>query len=217
MSNLHIYILCFSAAVLVCTQLFSSSNSSGSHDEVQIKTSELRMVDLCESMSLLFQKGLFSDLTVVADGEFKVHKGILSARSEVFHQMLESQRDLEKIVIDGISKTAMVQMLFFIYTGHTEELSVEVAVELFKAADKYKLHLLKSMCSDILMGNLNLDNLLEFLSLAVKHSDENLQNASVDFIVDNILAIREHNMWLKFVETHPHVVVNVLMVLASKK
>ncbi|GBM67090.1 TD and POZ domain-containing protein 1 [Araneus ventricosus] len=218
MLNFYVYQATACALLLAYFLLYPSSDISDSNDhEIRIQISDLRMIDLCESMSVLHQNGLFSDLTIVVEDEFKVHKSILSARSEVFHQMLESQKDLDRIVVEGMSKKAMSQMLFFIYTGHTEELSVETAVELFLAADKYKLSLLKKLCSDIMVQNLNMDNVIEFLSLSSKHYDENLQKASVDFIVASILAVREHSKWLEFIETHPKLVDQVIESLASKK
>ncbi|CAL1285559.1 unnamed protein product [Larinioides sclopetarius] len=218
MLNKVIYFITACALLLVYYLMYPSSDVSESVDgEIQIKMSDLGIIDLCESMSVLYQNGLFSDLTVVVvEDEFRVHKSILSARSEIFREMFESKKDLDKIVIDGLSKKAASQMLFFIYTGHTEELTIETAVELFVVADKYKLNLLKNSCSDMMVQNLNLNNAIEFLSLSNKHYDENLQSASVDFIVANTLEVRQHSKWLEFIETHPKLADKVIESLASK-
>ncbi|GIY22658.1 TD and POZ domain-containing protein 1 [Caerostris darwini] len=197
-------------------QYFASNSSTG--ESFQVNDSYPRMAELFESMASLLESGTFSDLTIEAGkAKFQVHKAILSARSKVFHSMLQERKELNKITIEDMSEVAVGEMLSYIYTGHTKESSLDIVLELFCAGDVYKLELLKEICSDILVTNLNVDNVIDFLTLSSKHGDKKLEKSAVYFVAKNAINVRKNSNWLKFVGTHPRLADQVIEALCTKE
>ncbi|GBN55970.1 hypothetical protein AVEN_117715-1 [Araneus ventricosus] len=67
-----------------------------------------------------------------------------------------------------MDENTLCRLLLYIYTDTVEDLQVENALDLFKAAADYQLFDLKDKCSDI-------------LSLGKKYQEEKLEEAAGDF------------------------------------
>ncbi|CAL1285562.1 unnamed protein product [Larinioides sclopetarius] len=181
----------------------------------------VRSHEVCESMKQLLDYGIFSDLTLVVDShEFHVHKAILSARSDVFSNMLAprlGENSPDRIEIEDISKEGVQEMLSFIYTGRlADEMKEDILCELFYAAEKYKLWLLKKMCSIIAANNLNNDNVLQILLLADKHHSLKLKDMCVRYISGNVLEIQRQRGWYDLMMHHPEMV-NAIVEYLSRR
>ncbi|CAL1285524.1 unnamed protein product [Larinioides sclopetarius] len=180
-----------------------------------------RSTDVCKSLKNLLVAESFSDVTIFAGGEeFNVHKAILSARSEVFHQLLALRSRLKntyKLTLDDLSKESVEEMIRFIYTGEMGNVSFEVACELFYAADKYQLKLLKEASSKILANNLNQGNVLRVLSLADQHISIKLKDSCLQYMTSNAVEIQKQKEWRDLLKKDPKLANTVVKAFAEKK
>ena len=112
--------------------------------------------------------------TIICDKrEFHCHKFMLAARSEVFaamlrHEFLEKQNS--RVDVKEIEGETMELLLSYIYTGQVSDFKSVSVVELFKAADRYRLDHLKHMCEEELVNRVEAANAADILSLAHKVS-----------------------------------------------
>eukprot|EP00092_Neocalanus_flemingeri_P087786 GFUD01110846.1.p1 GENE.GFUD01110846.1~~GFUD01110846.1.p1 ORF type:complete len:370 (+),score=95.03 GFUD01110846.1:57-1166(+) len=110
-----------------------------------------------------------SNVVIVAENEeFKCHKNILSARSEVFknmfaHDTLENQKNTVNLE-DGAK--AVEEMLKHIYTGEIPSDSDILSIELLALADRFFQDSLKTACVENLVASLEVSTCIStFISL----------------------------------------------------
>ncbi|GFQ71405.1 speckle-type POZ protein A [Trichonephila clavata] len=104
---------------------------------------------LRDHLYCLYIEEKLCDLTLkVGNVPFTVHKAILSARSPVFSAMLNVRDGIpsSEIEIPDINADTMRKMLVFIYSDTLEELDWESALNLYSAADTFKIFTLKKTC-----------------------------------------------------------------------
>ncbi|GFT75756.1 speckle-type POZ protein A [Nephila pilipes] len=176
--------------------------------------------DLADDLSSLLQLGLHTDVILsVGEKEFQAHRAILAARSPVFAKMFEHET-LEKmknrVIIEDISVDAMKQLLRFLYTGDTDELSTQEFLSLFVAADKYDLPKLKKICSNSLCSRVTNDIALNVLVVANLHSDEDLKEAAIQTVLGNAVEVMKSEEWLSFLREYPEVANSIILNLAMK-
>ena len=87
---------------------------------------------------------------------FKVHKCVLAAHSDVFRAMFAHKETVENVQsclkITDFDADIVGQMLKYLYTGELpEELATENLTELLKIGEKYQLELLKSIIEEKLI------------------------------------------------------------------
>lgn len=137
---------------------------------------------------------------------FYAHRSILSVRSPVFaamfsHSMLEDQNST--IEITDLQPETVRALLEYIYTSNVEEIDEHNAVEIFKAADKYELELLKQRAELIMMNSLSVSNCTMLYIVADLHNATELKKSVLNFIMRNILEVTESDDWRLLVEQHP--------------
>ncbi|XP_055947121.1 speckle-type POZ protein B-like [Argiope bruennichi] len=200
--------------------IFSSEDILNPAVEDYDPDQRLRSHDVSNSMKKLLEDGTFTDLIIAVDEhEFHVHKAILSARSDVFSNMLNPrfrENSLDRIEIGDISKEGVQEMLHFIYTGRmTDEVTEDVLCELFYAADKYELWFLKKICSIMVANNLNNDNVLRILLVADRHSAFKLKDMCIRYISGNSLEIQKQRGWYDLMMNHPDLVNSIVESLSK--
>ena len=82
-------------------------------------------------------------------------------------------------------------MLEWIYCDSVQNLKEDVALELYKAADKFVVPGLKTVCEDFLIKHLKVENVIERAILANMVDSVKLVDATIDFIIANIDEIFE--------------------------
>ncbi|XP_054713863.1 speckle-type POZ protein B-like [Uloborus diversus] len=142
---------------------------------------------LSKDFANLLEEKIFTDVVLtVDDRKFSVHKSVLAARSPVFramfsHPMRESEQNI--VVIDDTSEKVLGEVLYFIYSGKVSEgLTVNLALDLLQAADKYCLLDLKATCCSFLKQNLTESSVFDIVTVADLHSMDDLKLACIDFI-----------------------------------
>ena len=147
------------------------------------------------------ESDLSRDLAQVLDGnqftDFKIHCGketfdcnkvILAARSNVFKTMFEQDMMESKtgeVLVKDVRPEVMEQVLKFLYTDKVDETVPEyLGMRLLYAAEKYELDGLKKICEMHLGRSINKDNAVLLLSMAKKHSADNLKNKIINWFKD---------------------------------
>mgnify|MGYP001302438006 FL=1 len=124
-----------------------------------------------EDLGKVFSDKQFSDIKIQCEGQsFDCHMDIMAARSPVFMAMFQSnmkEKQKNTVNIEDCRAGVVDKMLNFIYTGNVSSPDAisEIISELFKAADKYQLDLMKKISEESLCSNLKVNNCLEFLVL----------------------------------------------------
>ena len=149
---------------------------------------------VAELMKIIYQKAHHTDVTVVAEGEeFKAHKCMLSASSDVFERMLQqpmAETANNIIKIEDITAKILKVMFEFIYTGHVKEIDRDKATELLAVAEKYNMQAMKMLCSTELHRSLDTSNVVDTLYLARLYRSKELKETCMKFIVNHKEAIQ---------------------------
>ncbi|XP_073837828.1 protein roadkill-like [Musca autumnalis] len=156
--------------------------------------------NLTKDLANLLTSKEFSDVTVVAqDGtEFKAHKAIICARSEVFAVMFRIDMEESKtnrLRIDDMDAEVVEEMLKYMYTGG--DIPKKLAEELFIAANKYSLLDLQTLCENILLETMEVETVADILLLADRHTNKRLKTMAIYFMVNNIKTVTETEGWKK--------------------
>jgi hypothetical protein len=145
----------------------------------------------------------FSDVTlVVGDKKIAAHRNILSARSEYFARMFDSdfKESKDKIVkIQEDNEELFKLLIKLIYTNDYSELSYEIAMDLIILAQKYNFPNLIKSCSRIIFENLKVETCVEILAVAESAQSEDLKTAALNFVLLNLKTVMETEKWKKLV------------------
>ena len=144
---------------------------------------------------------------------------ILAARSPVFMAMFQAdmkERQTQTVTIDDFKAGVVREMLNFIYTGRVSSLDVlsDIALDLFKAADKYQLDLLKTICEESLCSTLDVTNCVKNLVLGDMYQTLKLKRMALRMLVDNLDSITSTNpdILKDLCKERPELAVEVMMV-----
>ncbi|XP_054722837.1 speckle-type POZ protein B-like, partial [Uloborus diversus] len=162
---------------------------------------------LTEKFGNILKDSKFFDVTLkVGDETIPAHKAILAGRSSVFEGMFESnmKESRENVVeIAEMTPAIVKEMLQYIYTGTIENLSVDAAVDLYVASDRYDLQELKGWCKEFILEHISSDDVCRVAVIADLHSDEELAKASRRIFKDNPKTIVESETWRDFKKENP--------------
>jgi len=184
-------------AKMVFVQEMSSADLTREEDFLVPTTS------LSRDMRQAFIETDFTDMTIVCDKrEFHCHKFMLAARSEVFaamlrHEFLEKQSS--RVDVKEIDSETMELLLSYIYTGHVSDFKNVSVVELFKAADRYRLDHLKQMCEEELVNRVEPTNAADILSLAHKYNAQPLKSFALTMISKNVEEVLRTPGWKELI------------------
>ncbi|KAG8198713.1 hypothetical protein JTE90_023483 [Oedothorax gibbosus] len=175
--------------------------------------------DLSNNLMSLLLDEAYHDFTMHVQGKkFSVHKAILGARSPVLKAMLRSKlNNSNSMTITDISEPIVKEMLGFIYSGKVGYLDFQEACELYYAADKYEIDCLKNICCNIIKKNVKVDNVLKALLLSERHSDIELQEICIQYVVENAPQVHELVEWITFLKSQPDLTSIIFRRLAQKK
>ncbi|XP_033209273.1 speckle-type POZ protein-like [Belonocnema kinseyi] len=161
-------------------------------DQVLIPNMIIEVPDggMATDFFMLFPLGLYSDVEITCGDEmFDTHKLILSVRSLVFRDMLESQMEESKkirITITDVDSDIIGHMLWFIYSDTVSNLETGQAEKLLVAADKYMLENLKLICMQEMFRSVtDIEKASEVLAIAEKYNVIAFRNMALDFIENN--------------------------------
>lgn len=174
---------------------------------------------LIRDMEEMLNSGKLSDAALsVGDKEFRVHRCILTSRSNVFAAMFKHdtrEKQQNRIVIEDFPHEIIWCILKYIYTEKIDELSPEEYLSLYIAADKYAILDLRRKCSQSLQTNLPFNCVIPVLVAADLHHDDDLKNAAMQVFLNKAVLVMESEDWLSFLKDHTELANSVLMLLAK--
>ncbi|XP_054720796.1 speckle-type POZ protein-like [Uloborus diversus] len=169
---------------------------------------------LAENIGSLMEDSKSSDVTLkVGEETFQAHRAILASRSKVFNGMFGSgmKEDQEGVVqIVEMKSSAVKEMLQYIYAGKIEELSMDRAMDLYAAADRYDLQELRGWCKDFIVNHVSSADVLNVAVLADLYRDEELTEASRRVFKQESKAIMMSPGSRDFSRNHPSVYMDLL-------
>lgn len=184
-----------------------------------VEVSIVKANSVLSDMGDLFLDGKFSDLTINVDGKlFQAHSAILAARSPVFEAMLRNEmKEKTEKTLDILDFDADVfrDLLWYLYTGKTKPMSVDLALPLLQLADKYDVKELKSELEEFLRSNISVAQVLNILVAADLCNVENLKVDVLQFIAYNLREVMRSKEWEQF-RSHLDLVDDILSYISSE-
>ena len=154
---------------------------------------------------------------VCGDKEFKVHRVLLGARSEVFKAMFGHDATLEsqtgRVEIIDFSPKTISSLLKFVYSDEVPY--DEIDLDLLSASHKYMIRPLFNSCQQYLSVRLKLENAVQLFTASIKYDAKVLKEAANSFIMENFDKIKEMPEWGKFVRESPGAATAVAQILES--
>merc|ERR1719506_1972107 len=127
----------------------------------------------------------FSDVTFIVEGEPVYAHKLLCLRCSYFRAMFEGQMleaSMKEIVINHVQKSVFLAVLEFLYTDEME-IKLDMAMDLFVAADQFGVERLKKMCEKAILQSITVESAASILQAADMHSARSLRQRCLDFIL----------------------------------
>ena len=100
-----------------------------------------------------------------------------------------------QVDITDTEPDTLEQLLRYIYSDKLDCDMPNLASSLMRAADKYNIPRLKSLCEEAICSNIEVTNAAEILVLAHMHEACNLKAMATDFIMNNLAKVSETTGW----------------------
>jgi len=175
---------------------------------------------LSQDLETAFLNRDFADVKVACgDRVFECHQFMLSARSPVFRAMFQAdmtEAASKRVDIQDLASDVVNDMLVYIYTGNTPNLS-RVAGELLGAADKYQLEQLKALCEERLCSSLEIGNCVTYLVLGDMYQAHQLKRMALSFVVKNMSSVVRSKDWKERLICQPSLMAEVMEAMARKE
>jgi len=161
--------------------------------------------DLMEDMQQLWESKSLSDVRlVVADQEFRAHRAVLAARSSVFASMFSTdmaEAQSSTVTVADVRPEVFEMLLEFLYTDSLTRQDAEPQVigDLLKAAKKYAVPRLASLCENRALTAITLDSVVEWLMLATMLDAEQLKSACMRFVKSHCAEVQCTAAWQRLV------------------
>ncbi len=160
-----------------------------------------------DDLASFYDNEKFSDVTLaVGVTKISAHRNILSARSEYFARMFDSdfKESKDKIVnIQEENEDLFKLLIKLIYTNDFSELNYDLAMDLIIQAQKYNFSTLVESCSKIISKNLKIETCIDILAVAETAQLKELKNAVINFVVLNLKAVMETEKWKELEVENP--------------
>ena len=138
------------------------------------------------------------DVTLqVKDKEFKAHKIVLAAASPVFEAMFKEgtkEREDNFVKVEDIDSDVFEVFLRYLYSGQVDQLD-EMVSGLLAVADKYDVQPLREICMRHMAKNISVDNAVDVLALAHRHSIDSIKSVASNYLKDNFSAVTQTDSW----------------------
>jgi len=166
------------------------------NDFWQFKLATEVNVDIPSSSLVSDLRGLLneqklSDVTFIVEGKpVHAHK-LLCVRCSYFRAMFEGQmREAQQktVTINNVSHRVFLALLEYLYTDEIE-ISLDIAMDLFVAADQFGVERLKRLCEKKILVSINIESVATILQAANVHVADGLRQSCMDFILRNFDAV----------------------------
>ena len=146
---------------------------------------------LVTDLKQLVNSELLSDVTFVVEGqEVPAHK-VLCLRCPYFRALLTGDMReslMDRIAIHDVRKDIFLRLLEYLYTDDVE-VDLDMAMELFQAADQFGVERLKRMCESRMLGSIHVENAATIFHAADQHAAASLREKCLAFVLANFDAV----------------------------
>ena len=119
--------------------------------------------------------------------------------------------------IDDTDPDTLEQLLKYIYSDKLDCDMPNLASSLMRAADKYNIPRLKSLCEEAICNNIDVLNAADILVLAHMYEANNLKNMAVEFIMSNLSKVSETSGWINITTgQHPKLLGDMFKTLMER-
>lgn len=132
-----------------------------------------------------------SDVAFLVEGKPVYAHKLLCMRCSYFRAMFDGQmREAQQktITINNVSYRVFLGLLEYLYTDEIE-ISLDMAMDLFVAADQFGVERLKRLCEKKILVSINVDTAATILQAAHMHHAVGLRQSCFDFILRNFDAV----------------------------
>lgn len=156
---------------------------------------------LTQSLQDMLEQDILTDIVIrTTEKDYKCHKVILAARSQVFKAMFQNNMtERESNIVDlseAFEPDTFKDIIRYIYTEQLpEDMDGAGCASLFVAADYFQLLGLKAWCAEELGYGLESDNAAAILQLADKYGEMGLKDKVVKFISENLGQVVDTEAW----------------------
>ena len=126
--------------------------------------------------------------------------------SPVFEAMFQEgykEHEDNYVNIEDMDSDVFEVFLRYLYSGQVDKLE-EMFTVLLAAADKYDVQPLREICIQHMAKNISVDNAVDMLALADRHSVESVKSLALQFIKFNFTDFVKTKFWASFLENYPH-------------
>ncbi|AFZ81224.1 kelch domain-containing protein [Theileria equi strain WA] len=159
------------------------------YQSIQASHSDDSLAALAKNLGQFMNNSRFSDVSISAAGkEIPAHSVILAANSTYFHDLLTKEDPPSVIELNGWSLDAVMKLVEFIYTSKIDDFSSNNhyrICEVLGLADSCNLDKLKSMCEELLVPKIDIDNACYLLKSSKLYNADYLRQCCFDFISEN--------------------------------
>lgn len=185
-------------------------------DQTNISYSSGMDIKLQDSFGVYLHNQSLSDvILVVEDQEIPAHSQILAMRSSVLHTLLAEKdiKDTKRLVLRDMTYDVVLEMLRFIYTDEVKDLE-KIVKELLVAAILYDIKQLAKVCIESIQKQIDVLNVIDLLEFAEEHLIVDLKMLTIDFIKNNIRAVKASDSFMRLVG-NPDLIGELCMVLVE--
>lgn len=161
------------------------------------------LANVSKKFSKLFEEGSNHNVEFKCGGEIiKAHKHVLFCHSDVFASMLRHgvwmlESQITHTEIQDMEASIFKEFLRYLYTGVFPDLTVDVALQFYKAADKYAIDALKTQCVSFLSENLSPEKALDILIVVDQHGDPDYKKNVMEYVIKEKIQFME-DKWIDF-------------------
>jgi hypothetical protein len=142
---------------------------------------------IIEDLRKNVNSALLSDITFIVEGiPVYAHK-ILLLRCTYFHAMLTGEMmesRASEIILPGVKHEVFLALLEYLYTDELD-IQLELAMDMFQAADQFGVERLKRMCENVILDSICIENAASIFFAADTHNAKNLRERSLSFILSH--------------------------------
>jgi len=172
---------------------------------------------LLADLKALVNNELLSDITFVVEGEPVFAHKALCLRCTYFRAMLTGEMveaRAASVAINGVRRDIFVALLEYLYTDHVD-VGLDMAMELFQAADQYGVERLKRMCESKMLAAIHVDNAATIFHAADQHAAKSLREKCLAFLLANFDAVTKTKSFEEMGRTNVELVFEILRARAN--
>lgn len=153
-----------------------------------------------------------SDVTFLVDGRrVRAHK-VLCMRCPYFKALLAGrmrEATQAEVAIEEVRHPIFLALLEYLYTDQVD-IPLDIAMELFEAADRFGVDRLKRMCESKMLASIHVENAATIFHAADSHAAKSLREKCLTFILTNFDAVTRTASFEEMGRTNVELVFEIL-------